>query len=63
MPMKPAKMIHLLKKNEFHEIEKTGGHRRFKDDHGHITEVPMHGKNKELLPATQASILKQAGLK
>lgn len=59
--MKPAKMIRLLKKNGFCELPKQGGHRRFADDKGHFTEVPMHAK--ELRKGTQDAILKQAGLK
>lgn len=61
MPMKPAKMIRLLKKHGFHELPKEGGHRKFADDNGHLTEVPIH--RGELKSGTQKAILKQAGLK
>lgn len=61
MPMKPAKMIRLLKNNGFYELPKQGGHRRFADNNGHLTEVPMHSK--ELKKGTQDAILRQAVLK
>lgn len=61
MPMKPAQMIRKLKKAGFRELPKQGGHRRFVNSEGRMTEVPMH--NKELRKGTQEAILKEAGLK
>ncbi len=61
MPMKAAKMIHLLIKNGFIEIPKKGGHRKFVHPDGRTTEVPMHSK--ELTPYTQKKILKETGIK
>lgn len=47
MPMKPAKMIRLLKKNGFYELPKQGGHRRFADadDKGHLPKFRCMLKN------------------
>ena len=45
MSMKPAKMIRLLKKNGFYELPKQGGHRKFADNKGHLTEVPIIPKS------------------
>lgn len=66
MPIKPEKMIRLLKKNGF--IEKS---RHNKNGTSHIyfenpetgrhTTVPFH-KGRELAKGTQEVILKQAGL-
>lgn len=62
MPMKPNKMVRLLKKHGAIELPKSGGHRRFKNpDTGMITEVPMH--TGELKKGTQEAILREFGLK
>ena len=56
MPMKPAQMIRKLKKAGFRELPKQGGHRRFVNSEGRMTEVPMH--NKELPGMLKLSAVK-----
>lgn len=59
MPMKPRKMIRLLKKYGAIELPKTGGHRRLLNpENGLITEVPMH--TGELKKGTQEAILRNS---
>ncbi len=61
MPMKPAEMIRLLKKNGFVEIRANGSHRMFENkETGKFTTVPYHAK--ELKPQIERAILKQAGI-
>ncbi|HEP4268969.1 TPA: type II toxin-antitoxin system HicA family toxin, partial [Streptococcus pyogenes] len=54
-------MIKLLKKNGFYEVGQRGSHKKFRDDKGHQTIVPLH--NKDLGKGLEDAILKQAGLK
>ncbi|EFM32477.1 toxin-antitoxin system, toxin component, HicA family, partial [Streptococcus pyogenes ATCC 10782] len=61
MPMTPKQMIKLLKKNGFYEVSQNGSHKKFRDNNGHQTIVPMH--NKDLGKGLEDTILKQAGLK
>lgn len=61
MPMTPKQMIKLLKKNGFYEVGQRGSHKKFRDDKGYQTIVPLH--NKDLGKGLEDAILKQAGLK
>jgi predicted RNA binding protein YcfA (HicA-like mRNA interferase family) len=60
--MTPKQIIKLLEENGFTQIRSIGSHRFFKNaDTGKAAVVPFHGK--DLKPATEINILKQAGLK
>ncbi|QDR80452.1 type II toxin-antitoxin system HicA family toxin [Sporomusa termitida] len=63
MPMKVREILKLLKQDGWYEVEQEGSHRQFKHPvkKGKVT-VPVHGKNDDLTPRTEKSILKQAGL-
>lgn len=62
MPMKPADMVKLLKKNGFIVISQNGSHMKLRNmETGKTVIVPMH--NKDLKKGTEQQILKQAGLK
>ncbi|MCD8106189.1 MAG: type II toxin-antitoxin system HicA family toxin [Lachnospiraceae bacterium] len=62
MPMKPAEMVTLLKKNGFITISQNGSHVKLRNPAtGKQVIVPMH--NKEMKKGTEQDILKQAGLK
>lgn len=62
MPMKPADMIKLLKKNGFKIVSQNGSHVKLRNlETGRAVIVPMH--NKDLKKGTEQQILKQAGLK
>lgn len=62
MPMKPADMIKLLKKNGFMIVSQNGSHVKLRNlETGRTVIVPMH--NKDLKKGTEQQILKQAGLK
>ena len=62
MPMKPADMIKLLKKNGFKIVSQNGSHVKLRNlETGRTVIVPMH--NKDLKKGTEQQILKQAGLK
>ncbi|HFZ7270542.1 TPA: type II toxin-antitoxin system HicA family toxin, partial [Streptococcus pyogenes] len=56
MPMTPKQMIKLLKKNGFYEVSQNGSHKKFRDNNGHQTIVPMH--NKDLGKGLEDTILK-----
>ncbi len=55
-------MIRYLRKHGFWVTDIDGSH-HYMTDGTHETCVPVHGDKRELNPKTQASILKQAGLK
>lgn len=62
MPMKPAEMDRLLKKNGFIVIGQNGSHRKYFNPQKNKTViVPIHAK--ELKKGTEQKILKDAGLK
>lgn len=62
MPMTPAEMIKLLKKNGFEEISQNGSHVKLKaSETGRTVIVPYHSK--DLKKGLEQAILKQAGLK
>lgn len=62
MPMKPADIVKLLKKNGFIVISQNGLHMKLRNmETGKTVIVPMH--NKDLKKGTEQQILKQAGLK
>lgn len=62
MPMKPADMIKLLKKNGFMIVSQNGSHVKLRNlETGRTVIVPMH--NRDLKKGTEQQILKQAGLK
>ena len=62
MPMKPADMIKLLKKNGFMIVSQSGSHVKLRNlETGRTVIVPMH--NRDLKKGTEQQILKQAGLK
>lgn len=62
MPMKPADMVKLLKKNGFTVVSQNGSHMKLRNMETERTViVPIH--NKDLKKGTEQQILKQAGLK
>ncbi|MCD7955693.1 MAG: type II toxin-antitoxin system HicA family toxin [Lachnospiraceae bacterium] len=62
MPMKPADMIKLLKKNGFISISQNGSHVKLRNPGtGRQVIVPLHSK--EMKKGTEQDILKRAGLK
>lgn len=62
MPMKPADMIKLLKKNGFITISQNGSHVKLRNpETGKQIIVPLHSK--EMKKGTEQDILKKAGLK
>lgn len=62
MPMTAKRMIKLLEENGFVYISSNGSHRKFKHpETKRVVIVPVHSK--DLKAGTEASILKQAGLK
>ncbi|MCD8011572.1 MAG: type II toxin-antitoxin system HicA family toxin [Lachnospiraceae bacterium] len=62
MPMKPADMIKLLKKNGFITISQNGSHVKLRNpETGKQVIVPLHSK--EMKKGTEQDILKRAGLK
>lgn len=62
MPMKPADMVKLLKKNGFTVVSQNGSHMKLRNTETERTViVPIH--NKDLKKGTEQQILKQAGLK
>ncbi len=62
MPMTPKEMIKLLQKNGFVIERKNGSHHFMRNpETGRTTTVPFHSK--DLKPALERKILKDAGLK
>ncbi len=60
--MTAKRIIKLLKENGFEFISANGSHQKFKHPVSkRVVIVPVHSK--DLKPGTEASILKQAGLK
>lgn len=62
MPMTVREIVKLLKQNGFKRMASNGSHQKFYNpETNKTTIVPVHSG--ELKPGTEASILKQAGLK
>ncbi len=62
MPMSAKRIIKLLKENGFVFVSANGSHQKFKHPESkRVVIVPVHSK--DLKAGTEASILKQAGLK
>ena len=64
MPIKVRDIIKLLKNDGWYEVDQVGSHRQFKHPTklGKVT-IPDHGKNADLGPMLEQSILRQAGIK